>query len=551
MKNLLTTTAIGILLSTSAMASDLALLIGNEDYDALSDVRRGDDMVDAEDVFDDLGFETIAQSDASTVETEAALVDFLAEAQGADRILVALSGRFVHSSQDTWLLPVDTDETQTLRDLPRQAIALSTILSVLSTHPGKAVLVLGTDPEPEEDAGAFLSTGLGTIHPPQGVMVIQGSAQSTAAFVEDQISKEGRQIVSAADRANLSVSGYAPTDFTFVIKKPDDPSITAPDEGLSAAEDAYWQATTETDSAAAYEGYLSRYPNGTHATEAKSRIDAIRSEPNRDDRLAEEALSLNRNARREIQRDLSLLDYNTRGIDGIFGPGSRNAVKAWQRDNGMAATSYLTRDQISQLDAQAERRAAELEAEAEARRAQQEAADRAFWAETGSRGDEAGLRAYLKRHPDGVFAEVAQERLDVIEAGKREAAAAQDRAAWDTATTADTEAAYRDYLAAFPQGAFVEDANARLSELTEDDENAEEIAAAQAREAALNLNTLTKRLIEERLDGFGLKPGPADGTFDDDTRRAIRRYQTARELEPTGYLTQDAIVRLLADSILR
>ena len=58
-----------------------------------------------------------------------------------------------------------------------------------------------------------------------------------------------------------------------------------------------------------------------------------------------------------------------------------------------------------------------------------------------------------------------------------------------------------------------------------------------------------RQAIEKRLSNLGLKPGRVDGTFDDDTRRAIRRYQEARGMEVTGYLTQAAVVRLLAEGL--
>jgi peptidoglycan hydrolase-like protein with peptidoglycan-binding domain len=48
---------------------------------------------------------------------------------------------------------------------------------------------------------------------------------------------------------------------------------------------------------------------------------------------------------------------------------------------------------------------------------------------------------------------------------------------------------------------------------------------------------------------LGLKPGKVDGTFDDDTRRAIRRYQSARNLDETGYLNEAFVVQILADSV--
>jgi peptidoglycan hydrolase-like protein with peptidoglycan-binding domain len=316
-----------------------------------------------------------------------------------------------------------------------------------------------------------------------------------------------------------------------------------------AAEEALWTGALALDTSDAYRNYLSRYPTGQFIAEAEERLAAILAEPNRSARLTEEALQLSRDERRDIQRNLNLLDYNTRGIDGIFGPGSRGAIINWQQVNGYPQTSYLTVDQINQLDAQAARRAAELEAEAERLAAERARLDRAYWEETGARADEPGFRAYLDRYPDGLFAETATEGLAAIEADKRAAAEAEDRAAWDVARQTDTQSAYADYLTAFPGGVFQTEAEARLAELQRASSSAGAEDAARAAEAALNLNILTARLVEAKLDSLDLNPGEVDGSFDADTRRAIRRYQGNRDLPVTGYLDEGTLVRLLADTI--
>lgn len=64
----------------------------------------------------------------------------------------------------------------------------------------------------------------------------------------------------------------------------------------------------------------------------------------------ETALGLNRTARREIQRRLSLLGYDTRGIDGVFGPGSRRAITKWQTDNSIPPTGYFNGQQVEYLN---------------------------------------------------------------------------------------------------------------------------------------------------------------------------------------------------------
>jgi peptidoglycan hydrolase-like protein with peptidoglycan-binding domain len=161
-----------------------------------------------------------------------------------------------------------------------------------------------------------------------------------------------------------------------------------------------------------------------------------------------------------------LLNYNTRGVDGIFGPGSRGAITNWQQSNGFPQTSYLTRDQISLVDAQAARRQAEIEAEEAREQERADALDRSYWDETGAIGDEPGFRAYLARYPDGLFANIAKARLGAIEDQRRTRAEAADRAAWSIARAEDSAEGYQEYLAAYPQGVFAEQARDRISELT-------------------------------------------------------------------------------------
>ncbi len=64
---------------------------------------------------------------------------------------------------------------------------------------------------------------------------------------------------------------------------------------------------------------------------------------------SETALGLTRSERQEIQRRLVLLDYNTRGVDGVFGKGSRAAIGEWQGSNGIPVSGYLDLNQIAKL----------------------------------------------------------------------------------------------------------------------------------------------------------------------------------------------------------
>ncbi|PPB82550.1 putative peptidoglycan binding protein [Albidovulum inexpectatum] len=545
--------AIG-LVAGQGMAQDAALVIGNENYRNADDIRAADDSRLAAEALEKAGFRLRLGGDMTTDKMRALLAQHLSDMSGPGRSVILLAGHFAHSGERTWLLGAEADRPDLSR-VDAQGLAVDTVLRIAAERPGGAIVILGTE-DRKIPLGRGLVPGIGPVEVPQGVMVISGDAAEIADFTAGELLQPGQSHAQIADRAraqDLAVMGYLGALAPFLPPKdtPQQAQGATADERraeMDQAERTLWQSTREIGTVAAYESYLRRYPDGPHAAEARRAIEEA-NDPVARARAAEEAMKLTRDQRRQVQRDLSILDIDPKGIDGIFGPGSRRAIATWQAQNGHEATGYLTADQRTQLAAQAERRAAELEAEAAKRQAEQERQDRLYWEQTGAAGDEAGLRAYLKRYPDGLFAELAQERLAVFEERRRAEAQAADRAAWDRAESIGTPAAWREYLAAYPNGAFADQARARLAEAEDDNRNKAEIEQAQKVENALGLNAGIRRLIEQRLDALGLKPGRVDGNFDKDTRRAIRRYQTARGLPVTGYLNQQTVARLLIDSL--
>lgn len=534
-----------ILAAGSAGAQTVALVIGNENYENTRDVNRADELPDARRDLDRAGIQVVAREDANFDDIREAVAEFGQMVGQSERLIVALAGRFVSTPTDTYFLPVETDGPPLSR-LPYEALPLSQVLAYLSNAPGEAVLLLG---QYDQDAsfGPIVKAGIGDLRLPDGVIAFVGEPRNIARFLRGPLIDGEPRYTTRAFGWELELIGEVDRDDVFLDKRPAPSRET--DSERQLRDSLAWRRAEDVGTAEAYRGYIAANPDGLFRRMAEARIRALDESPEARAERIEQSLDLNRDARREIQRDLSLLDYNTRGIDGIFGRGTRSAITSWQRSNGYDATGYLTRDQITALDRQAQRRAEELEQEAERRRQRQLAEDRQYWDETGARGGEANFRAYLNRYPDGEFADLARLRLDEIEERKRGRAGVRDRRAWERARAVDTIAAYRTYLDEWPNGDFRDEARSRIDAIVAANENRNRTSEAEQEEQALNLSPATRQLIETRLASLGLEPGRVDGIFDQNTRRAIRRYQNSRGLPQTGYVSEALVVRLLADTV--
>jgi hypothetical protein len=67
---------------------------------------------------------------------------------------------------------------------------------------------------------------------------------------------------------------------------------------------------------------------------------------------AEASLDLSRAKRREIQQRLRLAEHDPNGIDGVFGPATRAAISAWQKQAGLPATGFISERTLGRLMAE-------------------------------------------------------------------------------------------------------------------------------------------------------------------------------------------------------
>lgn len=546
MRVLILSLVLSLLTGGAALARDLALVVGSRDYERFPRVAGADSVFRSVFALRAAGFDVVSARDADAEALDRLLGDLAAGLGAADRLVILLAGHVVTGPRDSYVLPVDEDASQPLL-LARRALGLGALLDLAASKPGGAVVALGFDADARLRLGAGLTTGPGTLAVPQGVTLATGAPEDVTRFVTDGILQPGTTLGAAADRfaGRVEVTGYLGRLTPFL-------SGAAPAPEADAAElreDGFWQAVQAIGTEAAAEAYLDAYPGGRYRAEAERLRADLRDPPLREAEAREAALNLSRDARRAIQRALVLLGHDTRGIDGIFGPGTRGAIRAWQGTAGLEATGFLDGPQIARLSDQARARREELDREAEARAREEAAREGRYWDRVRQTDTPAAYRAYLDAYPDGRFARDAEARLDDFEREARRNARAEERQAWDRAVSDDSAGAYRQFLRQYPNGPFSAEARARLEDRRGAEANQAERDRLEAAEAQVLGNPILRTLAERRLAELGLDPGAVDGRFDADTRRAIRRYQRDRGLEVTGYVTQDVAVRMLAEAV--
>lgn len=505
-----------------AWAENRAVVIGNADYGTAPDLA-GSDTAALAAVMRQAGFVTAEGIDQTASDLRQTL-ELIARAdpQPGARI-VALSGRFLNGAAETWFMGAETDRPDPLT-AGAQGVPLSLVMQLMAGAREGAVLLLGTDQQ-ETPHQSGLASGIGELAPVAGVTVISGSPEAMArALRELAAGRSVGQALSAGLKAHLLPGGRR--DLTPARRK----LASAPSPDPVEADRLAWADALKTDSAQGYDAYLRRYPAGIYAAAAAERrrhllnsadAQAAAASPER----IEAELGLDQARRAAIQRGLSRLGYAAGTVDGRLGARSRMALRAWQHANGLPQTGYLTRTQHQMLN----RQVSQLD------RADR---DRTFWRQTGAQGGVPDLRAYLTRYPNGQFSAEARRRLDAQELPPQD-----ETATWLWAQRQASAGGYDTYLDRFPRGPHAAEARARRDSLTASTE------MARRAEVALGLDLATCRLIENRLQRAGMRPGRIDGEFTAETRQALRRYQASRNLRVTGYVSQQTIANLLSEAL--
>ncbi len=539
-----------ILFTQPASAEDIALIYGDTGQNLEMINPPGATFLNFASPLSLAGFRVIEPDNRSVENMRKAaqeVVQLLADGQ-VDRLVIVVLGPYASNNRETWVLGNDAAGATSF-SVQGKGIAINALSDLAAQAGGRAVIMLAQGAE-VSGLGFGLQSGLGDFPRAEGVTYITGGADQLVKITRDGLLEPGMSYAKLAQAAPAGVeySGFVSSD-TGLMGAPDTGGVADNvadnvTDNTGSVEQGFWQAVKAIDSKKGYQIYLERYPNGPHRAEAGAEIERIVSEPGRAARLAEQNLRLSRNKRRQIQGDLALLGFDPHGIDGLFGRGSRSAIKAWQLDRGYDGTGFLTGNQVPQLRGQALDRKAELDQQERITRQEAERQDENYWWQTGSSGNEDDLLDYLEKYPDGIYAPQANEMLDGYAETRGEPPRVEQQA-WEETLAQNTIPKYQTFINRYPNSQYRGDATNRINSLQKAQKHAQDVAEAKAQERRVAGAKFARKIVEQRLVRSGFNPGNVDGNFTPKTRQALRKFQNSRGLPVTGYVSRATMGKLM------
>ncbi|MYK87798.1 MAG: SUMF1/EgtB/PvdO family nonheme iron enzyme [Acidobacteria bacterium] len=139
--------------------------------------------------------------------------------------------------------------------------------------------------------------------------------------------------------------------------------------------------------------------------------------------VVEEGLNLDRAVRRQIQHGLQASGFDPGGADGFFGPRTRAAIREWQSSRGERPTGYLDEAAAAALRsasgsepvvAGTQLPPPRVNAPQQPSPASTPELEGLFWQSIMNSTNAADFEAYLRRFPNGLFSELAQNRLTAL-----------------------------------------------------------------------------------------------------------------------------------------
>ncbi|TPQ38862.1 peptidase [Bradyrhizobium guangdongense] len=349
-----------------------------------------------------VGFEVIEGSNLTRDQMTEKLLDFGRKAQGTDVAVFYYAGHGIAVGGTNYLLPVDADIKsemdvklgaainidltldQTMGDAKVKLVFLDACrdnpfaAKIKSNSATRSVNVGSGLAEMKSGEGTLIAFATGP-----GQTALDGQEGNNSPFTRaliDNITKPGVEIQQAMTSVRAQVNeetrkGQLPWGHTNLIgavylnptattqvanAAPTATAAAAPAaSGGSEAEVEFWRSVKESNKAEELNAYVTAYPNGQFKALALARLAALQNGPSTATRnlnagvdpatftdnasqLTEDQIGLDKGQRRDVQRRLSGLGFDTK-VTGVFTDETRTVIKRWQAARGYPVSGYLNK----------------------------------------------------------------------------------------------------------------------------------------------------------------------------------------------------------------
>ena len=380
----------------AASGRRVALVVGNSAYEHTSELSNPvNDATAMRDALTRLGFDVVFRRDADEDAMEDALGAFEEMSAGAELALVFYAGHGLEMNGGNYLVPVDARLSSSAA-VGRETVALDDVLNAVAEARTRIVILDACRNNP------FTRSMRGAVRAnvrSGGLAAVAAGAGSLVAYA-----------AAAGDVADDGDGRHSP--FTeALLAQIEQPGVEVRimlgnvGEAVRARTGRQQPFVYSSLSGEHYLGDVTVGPNPA---------------------AVEAALGLDESARRAVQRGLMSAGFASGAPDGVFGPMTRAAIRAWQRSRGGTPSGYLDRVTAAALGvrggssppaagtgtgAPTATASPPATGTAAAAALQQETL---FWESIRVSTDPADFEAYLELFANGTFSRLARNRLAAL-----------------------------------------------------------------------------------------------------------------------------------------
>jgi hypothetical protein len=390
-----------LLVSANVAKADkrVAFVVGNGAYKNVAPLPNpATDAKSMAKVLRNVGFDVVEGTNLTRDKMTERLLEFGKKAEGADVALFFYAGHGIALNGTNYLLPVDADIKsemdvklgnavnvdvtleQTMADAKVKLVFLDACRDnpfaskIKSNSPTRSLSVQQGLAEMKSGEGTLIAfaTGpgqtaldgeVGTNSPFTRALMANIAApgveiQQAMTKVRAQVNEETNKNQLPWGHTNLIGSVYlnpAPAVPGAVVEAPNTPAVTT--GPVSEVELEFWRSIKDSNKPEELNAYLTNYPNGTFKSLALARIASLQDGPSTATRnlttgidpstfteeasqTTEDQIGLDRNQRRDVQRRLNGLGFDTK-VSGKFDEATRAVITRWQAARGYPKTGYL------------------------------------------------------------------------------------------------------------------------------------------------------------------------------------------------------------------